>query len=196
MAQLLYQGHGSCRITTQSGTVIYIDPYAGEGYDHPADLILITHEHSDHNKVSIVAKKPDTRMIRAADALKNGTYGSFVVSGIKIEAVEAYNSNHRRDECVGYILTMDHVSLYAAGDTSQTEQMKDMKSRRLDWVLLPIDGVYNMGAAEASRCAALIGAKHVVPIHMKPGRLFDRTAAEALHSSGRVIVEPGETIEL
>ncbi len=196
MAKLLYQGHGSCRITTQSGTVIYLDPYAGEGYDRPADLILITHEHSDHNKVSIVTKKLGTRIIRAADALKNGAYGSFIIGDIKIEAVEAYNSNHRKDECVGYILTMDCVSLYAAGDTSETEQMKDMKSRCLDWVLLPIDGIYNMGAAEASRCAALIGAKHTVPIHMKPGGLFNRSAAEALHSSGRVIVEPGEIIEL
>ena len=40
---LLYQGHGSLRIVTCEGKVIYIDPYAGEGYDLSADLILITH---------------------------------------------------------------------------------------------------------------------------------------------------------
>ena len=44
--KLLYQGHGSLRITTAEGKVIYIDPYAGEGYDVPADLILVTHGHS------------------------------------------------------------------------------------------------------------------------------------------------------
>ena len=37
-ARILYQGHGSLRIVTEEGKVIYIDPYAGEGYDLPADL--------------------------------------------------------------------------------------------------------------------------------------------------------------
>ena len=44
MAKLLYQGHGSLRIVTDEEIVIYIDPYAGEGYDLPADLILVTHQ--------------------------------------------------------------------------------------------------------------------------------------------------------
>ena len=48
MAKLLYQGHGSYRITADDGRVLYVDPYAGEGYDKPADIVLITHEHSDH----------------------------------------------------------------------------------------------------------------------------------------------------
>jgi len=38
MAKLLFQGHGSFRITADDGRVIYVDPYAGEGYDLPADL--------------------------------------------------------------------------------------------------------------------------------------------------------------
>ena len=38
-ARLLYQGQGSIRIVTPEGKVIYIDPYAGTGYDLPADLI-------------------------------------------------------------------------------------------------------------------------------------------------------------
>ena len=37
---ILYQGHGSLRITTGEGRVIYIDPYAGEGYDVPGRIIL------------------------------------------------------------------------------------------------------------------------------------------------------------
>lgn len=196
MAQLLYQGHGSYRITTQRGVVIYIDPFAGSGYDQPADLILVTHEHQDHNRVSLVQKKPACRIIRASDALRDGKYGSFTVDGITIEAVEAYNRCHKRETCVGYILTLDQLTLYAAGDTSETEQMKSIKIRGLDWALLPIDGVYNMNPAEASRCASLIGAKYTVPIHMKPGELFDKSVAEAFHVSGRVIVKPGETINL
>lgn len=196
MAQLFYQGHGSFRITTNNQTVVYVDPYAGEGYDIPADIILITHEHFDHNNAGIVSKKPNTRIIRAAQALQNGVYQAFTVNDVKIEAVEAYNRNHKKEECVGYILTVDQITLYAAGDTSKTKQMTRIKTRSLDWALLPIDGIYNMDANEASKCAALINAKHTIPIHMKPGGLFDPSIAESFHAPGRVIVRPNETITL
>ena len=45
MAKLLYQGHGSFRLVSEKGTVVYVDPYVGEGYDTEADLVLVTHEH-------------------------------------------------------------------------------------------------------------------------------------------------------
>ena len=57
MAKLYYQGHGSYRITAKDGRVIYIDPYAGDGYDLPADGILVTHQHHDHNKIELVTRK-------------------------------------------------------------------------------------------------------------------------------------------
>lgn len=196
MAKLLYQGHGSYRITADDGAVIYVDPYVGSGYDLPADLVLVTHEHSDHNRVSLVEKKPGCRVIRSADAQKNGRYQTFKVGEIGVEAVEAYNRNHKKSECVGFILTLDGVTVYASGDTSETGQMKSFAARKLDYALLPVDGVYNMGPAEASKCAKLIGAKHTVPVHTKLGVLFDETIAEAFRADGRLILRPGEEIEL
>ncbi len=196
VAKLLYQGHASVRIASDDGTVIYIDPYVGEGYELPADLILVTHEHTDHNKVSLVPQKQGTRVIRAPEALRGGNYASFQIGGVKVEAVEAYNRNHKKEECVGYLLTVDGVKLYHAGDTSETGRMKELASRALDWALLPVDGVYNMDAGDASRCAVLIGAKHSVPIHMAPGRLFDAKTAGAFQCPGRVIMKPGETLVL
>ncbi|NPV80548.1 MAG: hypothetical protein HPY52_09790 [Firmicutes bacterium] len=53
-----YLGHASVRIRTAQNTVIYIDPFAGDDYGGPADLILVTHDHGDHNRVDKVAKKP------------------------------------------------------------------------------------------------------------------------------------------
>ena len=94
MAQLLYQGHASLRIITNEGKVVYIDPYAGEGYDKPADLVLITHEHYDHNAVHLLTLKPETIVIRSKDALQNGTYFTFDYCGLHIEAVPACNKNH------------------------------------------------------------------------------------------------------
>ena len=44
---------------SNEGVVIYVDPYAGEGYDMPADIVIVTHEHSDHNQVDFVTLKDD-----------------------------------------------------------------------------------------------------------------------------------------
>ena len=61
MAKLLYQGHGSLRAVTDGGVVLYVDPFAGEGYDLPADVILVSHQHGDHNQLQLPAKKPGCR---------------------------------------------------------------------------------------------------------------------------------------
>lgn len=196
MAKLLYQGHGSYRITSDNGAVVYLDPFIGEGYDAPASLILVTHQHSDHNRVDLPARAPGCIVITEREALRGGKHQSFSVKGIDIRAVEAKNRSHDPHCCVGYLLTVDGVTVYASGDTSTTEEMADMAAIHLDYVLLPIDGIYNMDAKEASECARIIGAKHSIPIHMKPGVLFDRRIAETFDAPGRLIVEPGEEITL
>ena len=196
VAKLLYQGHGSFRITAEDGTVIYVDPYAGEGYDLSADIILVTHQHGDHNQLQLVTQKSDCVVISNVEALAGGKHNSFDVKGVKIEAVTASNGNHDPKACVGYIITVDGIKIYAAGDTSKTEDMKTFAARNLDYALLPCDGIYNMGLDEAAECAALIGAKINIPIHMKPGELFDRELAEKFAAPNRLIVEAGQEITL
>lgn len=199
MAKLLFQGHGSYRITTEDKFVIYVDPYAGEGYEVPADLVLITHEHTDHNDSSLVTLKEDGQVCRSADFLQDGQYKTMQFAGEKITvtATPAYNDHHKKEECVGYLLRLDGVTIYGAGDTSTTEYMSEvLAGMEIDYALLPIDGVFNMGIREAGECARIIGAKHTIPIHMKPGRLFDQKTAESFVARGRKIVRPGEEIRL
>lgn len=197
MSKLLFQGHGSYRIVTNDGVVIYVDPFIGSGYDMEADIILVTHEHNDHNHVELPLKKNSTIIIRQ-DNLKLGTiYNKTHVCGVEIEAVEAYNKNHDKSSCVGYVLRFDGITLYASGDTSLTEDMKNKLSKYdIDYALLPIDGIYNMDAEEASICADFINAKHTIPIHMKPMELFDMDSAEKFKHKSRLIVSAGEEIDL
>jgi len=194
--KLLYQGHGSFRITAADGRVIYIDPYVGEGYDMEADILLVSHQHSDHNRTALVTKKPGCKVITNVEALAGGKHNTFDVGGIIIEAVEACNANHDPTQCVGFILTVDDIRIYIAADTSKTKSMESFAARKLDYALLPIDGHYNMDANEAAECARLIGAKVNIPVHMKPGELFDRERAETFNAPGRRIVAAGEEIDL
>ncbi len=197
MTKLLYQGHGSFRIITNSKRVIYVDPFVGEGYNLPADIILVTHEHPDHNKIELITQKENCRVLRAEAMLIKGEYKHVQIENLVIEAVPAYNKNHDRNKCVGYVMQVDGVKIYAAGDTSTTEYMKTNLSKEgLDYALLPIDGFYNMDAKEAEKCAEIIGAKHTIPIHMKPGELFDIKEAEKFLPTSRLIIKPGEEIEL
>ena len=195
MPKLLFQGHGSMRLTADDGRVIYIDPYKGKGYDLPADIILVTHQHSDHNKVKRCSQKPNCRIITNTEALANGIHNSFNIGGITINAVEASNKMHDPKLCVGYIITIDGVKLYASGDTSKTLQMESFAALNIDYALFPGDGLFNMGLEEAAECARIVGAKHNILIHLKPGESY-RKKGEKWNAPNKLIMEQGEEIEL
>jgi len=196
MPKLFYQGHGSFRITADDGRVVYVDPYAGGGYDVPADLILVSHQHGDHNQAQLCARKPGCVVITEAEALAGGTHNSFDVGGVKVRAVEAYNKNHKIEECVGFIIEIDGVKIYASGDTSRTGQMDSFAALGLDYAILCGDGYYNMGPEEAAQCARAIGAKRNIIVHVAPGKLFDRAIADAWDAPNKLVVGDGEEINL
>lgn len=196
---LYYQGHASLRITTEGGKVIYVDPYAGDGYDQPADLVLMTHDHYDHVDLGKIRRKaPDFRVIRWKDALHEGVYETYELGYVKVEAVPAGNNpNHDIRRCVGFVLTFPSgVTLYLSGDTSYGKQMEELGKRNLDYAFFCGDGIYNMDVKEASRCAQIVRARHSIPYHLAPGKLFDREKAEEFDGPGKIILEPGEQLEL
>jgi L-ascorbate metabolism protein UlaG (beta-lactamase superfamily) len=194
MAKLYFQGHGSFRIITDGGTVIYVDPYAGDGYDIPADIVLVTHQHHDHNRAELCALKADGVIITEKEALEGGKHNTIRHKDAEITAVPAENKNHSPADCVGYVISVDGVKVYAAGDTSKTAAMSGFAD--IDYTLLPCDGVYNMDLDEAAECAKLIGARFNIPIHMKPGELFCRERAEAYAAPNKLIVPAGQEITL
>ena len=199
---LLYMGHASVRITTAEGKVIYVDPYSGDAYDLPADLILVTHAHADHSQVDKVARRnPGCRIITQDEALAGGVHQTFDLGYVTVEAVEAgYNRNHDAGCCVGYILTFasNGKTVYLSGDTSKTPQMAKLAERKLDYAFFCCDGRYNMDLAEAAECAKLVRARHNIPYHMvfdTPDN-FDRSIAERFEAENRIIVAPGETLHI
>ena len=206
MTKLLYQGHASMRITTNEGYVIYIDPFAGEGYNLPADLVLMTHEHFDHCNVYLMPEGPHASFLKTNQWFrKDGQYCTYDLFGVHMQPVQAYNDHHNVHNCIGLVLDVDGIRIYHAGDTSTTDAMKqgELAAMNIDYAFFPCDGRYNMNVAEASECAKLVQAKHSTPIHTRgitnpndTAQLFDRSVAEQFQAEGRIILEPGEEIEL
>lgn len=191
-----YLGHGSLKLLLKDGKVCYIDPFAGDDYKEPGDLILITHEHYDHTKVELVPNNENIQIIRSADCFGKNGYNTFDVLGMHIEPVEAYNKNHKITECVGYVITSNGKKIYVAGDTSTTNQMTKLGTYDIDYAFLPMDGIYNMDIDEAIECEKLIKAKHTIPYHMAPGELFSEERASKFDTPTTFIMRPNEIIEI
>ncbi|HLD77650.1 MAG TPA: MBL fold metallo-hydrolase, partial [archaeon] len=110
--------------------------------------------------------------IPRTQAMPMAPHAEFAVRGVPIKAVPAYNvkeerlSYHpKRNGWVGFVLTVNGVRIYHAGDTDFIPEMKDLGN--IDVALLPIGGTYTMDAAEAAQAANAVAAKVTVPMHYK-----------------------------
>jgi L-ascorbate metabolism protein UlaG (beta-lactamase superfamily) len=91
---------------------------------------------------------------------------------------------------VGYVVTVEGVRLYFAGDTDHIPEMADI---RCDVALLPVGGTYTMDAQEAAQAAADIGPQVAVPMHWGGGVVGTRRDAERfrdLYGGEVAILEP------
>jgi hypothetical protein len=194
---LKYIGHSFVKIKTTAGTVIYIDPYAVNDFTDSADVVLVTHEHSDHNDLSRVKQRSTCRVIRAVNALIAGTYQTFVIGDVTITGVPAYNNNHPVNACVGFVIEFDGMKVYHAGDTGLITEMANLATQHITYAMLPMDAVYTMTPANATLAAARIQALHDIPIHtMAPPDTYSDSYASQFSSPNKMIVKPGVTIEL
>ena len=174
-------GHDSFRLDGSS--TVYIDPWKlGDGAA-PADAILITHEHADHFDLSDIAKiaTANTQVVGPASVtgrlpeLNSITLvagQTATVGAATVEAVPAYNIDKRRasgELChppaaggLGYIVELDGVRIYHAGDT---DAIPEMRGLTCDVALLPVSGTYVMTAEEAAGACEMISAGTIVPMH-------------------------------
>ena len=201
-ARLTYFGRASVKIKTASGLVAYIDPYAPGDYSEPADLILVTHGHGDHNRTSLVARKPATVIAAPAGAVSDkgaraaNEGDTFSVGSVSVRVLPAANKNHARSESRGYLVSFDGIVIYHAGDTDYLPEMAGYGQYAITYALLPCDGFYNMGPEEAARCAEAMKAKRVVPIHSSKSASFDEKNAAAIRAQELIVLKPGDTVVL
>ena len=194
---MVFLGHSSVKIKTSDAKVIYIDPYAGSEYADSADIVLITHQHSDHNQLNLVRRKAACTVITNVEAIQNNSYKSFTVGNVRIDAVAAYNVNHPKSASVGFVLEFNGIRLYHAGDTGLISEMADLAGRNITYALLPMDGIYTMTPEEATQAASRIKAQYYVPIHtMPPPDTYSDAIVARFTVSNKIIVKNGQAIAL
>ena len=186
LPSLKYLGTAFVKIVTADQKVIYIDPY-GVNEPDSADIVLVTHEHTDHNELGRVIPKKGCQVIRAANALQGGSYQSYSIGKIKITAVPAYGAWHPKSDGVGFVVEFDSIKVYHAGGTDNIPEMTDLADRNITYALLPV----NLSPEDLTKAAAVIQAKHDIPIHT-----YDGTLVARFTSPHKLVLFPGQTIVL
>ena len=194
---VLYQGHASFRLSSPAGRAIFIDPYAGDGYDLEADAVFCSHAHRDHSCVELVRLKPAGQVWLQRQMYMDDAYAEVQVGDVTVRAVPAYNEKHPRETTVGFLVGLGGKTLYFAGDTSKIPEMEALSGENIAYAFFPTDGFFNMDAEEASACAEIVGAAHSVPIHTcrNTGGIFNEENALRFQAAGRVILRPGDRLE-
>jgi L-ascorbate metabolism protein UlaG (beta-lactamase superfamily) len=187
------------------GRMIYVDPDNGISYSGlpKADLVLVTHSHTDHLDV------PTIDAVRAQDAVivaPQDVYGRLNaqqqaltvvladdqntnVIGIQITAVPAYNSNHPRGQGNGYILSMGGRRVYIAGDTGDTPEMRAL--RNIDVAFLPMNQPYTLTVTAATNVVTAFRPKVVYPYHYR-----DQAGTTTSAAQFKQRLDPGLGIEV
>ena len=168
--------HSSIKIN--KGKIIYFDPFKIENKTHDADIIFITHNHYDHYSQEDINKiiKEDTIIVapktieNSLDEIQNFILvepnKEYQIKGIEVITIPAYNINKqfhpKTNEWVGYILNINNVKYYIAGDTDITPENKNIKC---DVAFVPVGGTYTMDYKEAAELINIIKPKIAVPTH-------------------------------
>lgn len=177
--------HASIRIE-YDGKEIEMDPVTKLGnktIDYAAmpkaDYIFVTHEHGDHfdkaalkqlsdDKTLLIANKRCAEMLGFGQVMSNGDKMQ-ASDFLSVEAVPAYNTTegrtqfHPKGRDNGYILTIDGLRIYIAGDTEDIPEMSGIKD--IDIAFLPCNQPYTMTVDQLAKAAKTIKPKVLFPYH-------------------------------
>ncbi len=181
--RIRWLGHDGFRI--EGSKLIAIDPYnvkvkSGD----KADLLFITHEHFDHCSERDYSKISDSHTVGIAPRIAETCLNlerkvvvepgkEYKVGGVKFRTIPAYNINKFRapgvvfhpkeDGRVGYVIEINGVKIYHAGDTDKIPEMKDLE---VDIAMVPVSGTYVMTAEEAAEAIKeMKSVKVAIPMH-------------------------------
>ncbi len=181
--EITFIGHGTLMFN-YGGKIIHVDPFsklADYSTLPKADIILITHHHGDHldpkaienirtSKTEILLTKLCFEQINKGTVMNNGDVKT--VEGIKVEAVPAYNIEHKRDtgepfhpkgSCNGYVITFGNKKVYIAGDTENIPEMKSLQN--IDIAFLPMNLPYTMTPEMTADAVKSFKPKILYPYH-------------------------------
>lgn len=216
--RLTWLGH-ACFSLAGSRTIL-IDPFIPEGsLPEEPDIVAVTHAHADHLGIAAQLSKKTVAINEVAKYLKAkgvpaepmNIGGSITVDGVRFTMTPALHSSWLEDEgmgfyggaAAGFVIAMDGVSVYHAGDTALFSDMQLIRDLyRPDVALLPVGGRFTMGPDEAMIAARYTGARLVIPMHYDtfPAIRQDvenfKKALERTTSIRVALLSPGESIEI
>lgn len=167
------------------GDNLYIDPVRPGNFDGlpSADLILITHAHSDHLDPVTIDKlsKPGTEILAPAAVVQTLKVAHVIANGQsrtwrkwKIEAVPMYNIKrgpapgklyHPKGWGNGYVLNYGGKRFYFSGDTENIPEMRALKN--IDVAFICMNLPYTMTPQEAAEAVKAFHPKVAIPYHYR-----------------------------
>jgi len=149
---------------------IVVDPFdESTGLKPPklqADIVLVTHDHSDHNNVKAVSGLPF--IIKGP--------GEYDIKGVFIQGISGYHDNAQgaqRGSITIYTIETEEVRLCHLSDLGQKEltPIQLDKIGDIDILMIPVGGIYTIDAAEAVKIMAQIEPRIIIPMHYKIPKL-------------------------
>jgi L-ascorbate metabolism protein UlaG (beta-lactamase superfamily) len=217
--EIIWLNHAAFKVKTNSGKVIYLDPYKVNKSEDKADIIICSHDHGDHfDERSIKNLIKENTMVLGPASISsslnkfNGKglkyHEPYSINDIKIELVPAYNLKRMRpgtnepfhpkkNQWAGSILEIEGKKIYHAGDTENIPEIKELKARNIDVAILPCGGTYTMDFEESTDAALAINPKIVLPMHNWDKKLDDYV--KIMHKKNpsiKVEVLIGKTLKL
>ncbi|MBU6415260.1 MBL fold metallo-hydrolase [Patescibacteria group bacterium] len=188
--------YGQSCFKLQSGEqVLVIDPFSKDiGLTPPrfrANLVLITHDHPDHNNAESIAENP---MVISGP-------GEYDFQGIAVKGMQTYHDNAEGKERglnTIYVIEMDDMKLCHMGDFGENELRPETAEAigDVDILFVPVGGKTTINSEQAAKVVGKIEPRVVIPMHYKiPGLKVELENASAfLKEMGAKNTEPEEKL--